>query len=126
VPPIFFGHFLFFSAKKIGSPVSRSRGAHAALILMARNGRLAPFSTEERFNLKEDHSMTTSYRILKTSGGLRIECGGEIYAEDQLYEAIWLYNQEVSAGLPRREANQAKQKIAQLEELLAVLRRAGA
>ncbi len=70
--------------------------------------------------------MTIAYRILNNSGELRIESCGQTYAEDGLHEAIWLCNMELRAGLPRRERIKAKREIAQLEELLAALRSAGA
>ena len=70
--------------------------------------------------------MTTSYRILRTSGGNRIASGGETFAGDELCEAIWLVNMELRAGLPRRERIEAKRQIAQYEELLSALRSAEA
>lgn len=70
--------------------------------------------------------MTIAYRIHNNSDFLRIECCGQIYSEDELHEAIWLHNIEFRAGLPLREQIETKQDIAQLEELLAVLRSAGA
>ncbi len=56
----------------------------------------------------------------------RIEYRGQTYTEDELHEAIWLHNMELRAGLPRRERIEAKREIAELEELLAALRGAGA
>ena len=47
--------------------------------------------------------MTIAYRILKTAGENRIEFDGQIYAEDELHEAIWLVNMELRNGLPKRE-----------------------
>lgn len=70
--------------------------------------------------------MTIPYRILKTSGELRIECNDQIFAEDELCEEIWLNTMEIKAGLPRSEQLQATRQIAHLEKLLAALRSAGA
>lgn len=70
--------------------------------------------------------MTTAYRILNNSDELRIEFGGQTYAEDTLCEALWLVNVELRAGLPRREQIKAKQQIAQFETLLDALREAQA
>ena len=70
--------------------------------------------------------MTVSYRIQRNSDVLRIECGGQIFAEDELREAIWLVNMELrSGGLSRREQIAAKRQIADYGEHLAALRSAG-
>ena len=45
--------------------------------------------------------MTISYRILQTAGDNRIEFCGQIYAEDELHEAIWLVNRELRAACRR-------------------------
>jgi len=47
--------------------------------------------------------MTLSYRIFHTAGDNRIEFNGQIYAADDLHDAIWLVNRELRAGLPKRE-----------------------
>jgi hypothetical protein len=71
--------------------------------------------------------MTTSYRILRNNGVLRIECSGQIFAEDELREAIWLVSMELRyGGLPRRERIAAKREIAEYGAHLAALRSAGA
>jgi hypothetical protein len=70
--------------------------------------------------------MTVSYRILRNDKGLRIVSNGETFAEDELHEAIWLVNREISAGLPRKERIEAQRQIARYNELLAALRSAGA
>ena len=71
--------------------------------------------------------MTVSYRIRRNTGVLRIEYDGEIFAEDELHEAIWLVNRELrSLGLSRREQIEAKRQITQYGELLAALRSVGA
>ena len=70
--------------------------------------------------------MTISYRLLQTAGYNRIECGGQIYNEDQLHEDIWLINREIRAGLPKRERIEAQRQIAQYEAMLEAIRRAGA
>jgi hypothetical protein len=69
--------------------------------------------------------MTTAHRILKTSGELRIESGGQFFAEDELREALWLVNIELRAGLPGREQIEAKRQIARYQALIAALRSAG-
>ena len=66
--------------------------------------------------------MTTSYRILQTAGDNRIEFSGQIYAEDELCEAIWLVNMELRAGLPRRERTEAQHEIRQYQAMLDALR----
>src|SRR5208337_3629318 len=95
VPPVFASlkaprcpQFFVSSSQKIGSPASRSRGAGAALTLTNPDDREVLFSTGERFNLKEDHPMTAAHRILNNSGELRIESGGQVFAEDELCEAL--------------------------------------
>ena len=70
--------------------------------------------------------MTISYRISNNSGEPRIEFDGQVFAEDELYEALWLVNIELRGGLSRRERADAKREIAQYEELLSALRSAGA
>jgi hypothetical protein len=71
--------------------------------------------------------MTHSYRILRNSGDLRIASEGEIFAEDELCEAIWLVNKELrSLGLTLLERIEAERQIARYGELLAALREAGA
>jgi hypothetical protein len=96
------------------------------LTLANPDDRETPFSTGERFNLKEDHPMTAAHRILNNSGERRIECGGTAFAEDELREALWLVNMELRAGLPRREQIEARRQIARYEQLLSALRSAGA
>lgn len=70
--------------------------------------------------------MTNSYRIQKNAGDISIEYLGQIYAEDELCEALWLVNIELRNGLPKREQIEAKRQIAQFETLLNVLREASA
>ena len=55
--------------------------------------------------------------------GDRIEEGGESYAADELYEAIWLVNIELRNGLPKQERITAKRQIARYEALLDALRK---
>jgi len=69
--------------------------------------------------------MTISHRIFQNTGDNRIECNGQIYAEDELHEAIWLVNRELRAGLPKRERIEAHHQITQYEAMLDALRRAG-
>ena len=69
--------------------------------------------------------MAISYRILQTAGDNRIEFCGQIYAEDELREAIWLVNMELRNGLPQNERIEAQDQIRQYGELLAALRSAG-
>ena len=69
--------------------------------------------------------MTVSYRILQTSKDNRIEFRGQLYAEDDLHEAIWLIKRELRAGLPKRERIEAQQQITQYEAMLDALRSAG-
>ena len=69
--------------------------------------------------------MTSAYRTLKTGSEYRIEFG-QIYAEDELHEVIWLVNRELRCGLPKSERIEAQSQIAQYEELLTALRSAGA
>jgi hypothetical protein len=119
VPPI------FPPASEKSAPPQPAYAALRGLDPREPDDRLVPFPTGERFNFKEDHAMTIAYRIHNNSDFLRIECCGQTYSEDELHEAIWLHNIELRGGLPRREQIEAKQEIAQLEELLAVLRSAG-
>ena len=72
--------------------------------------------------------MTNSYQVQHNAGDIRIEYLGQIYAEDELHEAIWLVNIELRNGLPKRERIEAKHQIAQFQTLLNALReeRAGA
>jgi hypothetical protein len=70
--------------------------------------------------------MTTAYRVLNNSGEPRIEFNGQIFAEDELSEALWLVNIELRSGLPKCERIEAKRQVAQYEELLSVLRSTGA
>jgi len=69
--------------------------------------------------------MTISYRIFQTTGDNRIECNGQIYAEDDLHEAIWLVNRELRTGLPKHERIEAQHQITQYEAMLDALRSAG-
>ena len=69
--------------------------------------------------------MTTTYRILNNSDEPRIEFEGQIFAEDELHEAIGLVNIELRTGLPKRERIEAKRQIAQYQELLSIVRSAG-
>ncbi len=69
--------------------------------------------------------MTLSYRIFQTNADNRIQFNGEIYAEDELHEAIWLIKMELRAGLPKRERIEAQQQITQYEAMLDALRSAG-
>jgi len=70
--------------------------------------------------------MTNSYQIQHNAGDNRIEYLGQIYAEDELNEAIWLANIELRSGLPRRERIEAKRQIMHFETLLDALREARA
>ena len=70
--------------------------------------------------------MTNSYQIQHNAGDNRIEYLGQIYAEDELNEAIWLNNIELRAGLPKRERIEAKHQIAQFQTLLDALQEARA
>ena len=70
--------------------------------------------------------MFTAYRILQTGGDNRIEFGGQIYAQDELHEAIWLVNMELRNGLPTRERIEAQHQITRYEAMLEALRSAGA
>jgi hypothetical protein len=70
--------------------------------------------------------MTAAHRILNNSGERRIDCGGAIFAADELHEALWLVSMELRAGLPRRERIEARRQIARYEALLSALRSAGA
>jgi hypothetical protein len=56
----------------------------------------------------------------------RIEHRGRFYAEDELREAIWLVNMELSSGLPKRERIEAQRQIAHYEALLGALRETSA
>jgi hypothetical protein len=51
----------------------------------------------------------------------RIEYHGQLYAEDELRESIWLVNMELRAGLPKRERIEAQQQIAEMELCLRAL-----
>jgi len=121
VPPI----FLSEEGQKNRLPRVPLRGAGAALILANPDDREVLFSTGERFQLKEDYPMTAAHRILNNSGERRIESGGQVFAEDELCEALWLVNVELRAGLPRRERIEARRQIARYEALLSALRSAG-
>ncbi len=70
--------------------------------------------------------MTAAHRILNNSGERRSESSGQVFAEDELCEALWLVNIELRAGLPRRERIEARRQIARYEALLSALRSAGA
>jgi len=70
--------------------------------------------------------MTNSYQIQHNADDIRIEYLGQIYAEDELNEAIWLANIELRNGLPRRERIEAKHQIAQFQTLLDALQEARA
>ena len=70
--------------------------------------------------------MTNSYQIQHNAGDIRIEHLGQIYAEDELSEAIWLVNIELRAGLPKRERIEAEQQITQFQTLLDALQEARA
>lgn len=51
----------------------------------------------------------------------RIEYRGQLYAEDELRESIWLITIELRSGLPRRERVEADRQIAEMELSLQAL-----
>jgi hypothetical protein len=51
----------------------------------------------------------------------RIEYRGQLCAEDELRESIWLVNMELRGGLPKRERIEAQQQIAEMESCLRAL-----
>jgi hypothetical protein len=51
----------------------------------------------------------------------RIEYCGQLYAEDELRESIWLVNMELRAGLPKRERIKAQRQIVEMESRLQAL-----
>ena len=70
--------------------------------------------------------MTISYRVIKNNGDALIECGGQIYGEEDLCEAIWLVQKELRHGLPKKEQIVAQRQIAQFQAMLDALRAGGA
>lgn len=112
-------------SSKIGSPAAPLRGACAALTLAKPDAPEDPFSREERFKLRE---ITHDHRVSHSSNSAdnRIEFAGQIYAEDELHEAIWLVNMELRNGLPTRERIKAQHQITQYQAMLDALQRAGA
>ena len=70
--------------------------------------------------------MTISYRILHSYAYPVIECGGQIYGEEDLCDAIWLVQKELRHGLPKKEQIVARCQIAQFQAMLEALRAGGA
>ena len=69
--------------------------------------------------------MTISYRIIINSNDFTtIECGGLVYGEEDLCDAIWLVQKELRGGLPKDEQIEAKRQIAHFQTLLDALRAA--
>ena len=52
--------------------------------------------------------MTAAHRILNNSGERRIECGGEVFAEDDLCEALWLVNIELRRRLAKARTDRCQ------------------